>query len=150
MKELVYEDTPRYDFWLKLMLGSILALTLILGFVLLPTDIVAASAMFGITLFDALLFKAILPRRFQIFQDRVKIVLGGPLALSIPLLDIREARSISGSKAFGYWGLRFATSYRHVVEIVRRKGLSLVISPANSDMFLEQLNQALEVTSNSS
>jgi len=35
MKELVYEDTPRYDLWLKLMLGAILALTLILGFVLL-------------------------------------------------------------------------------------------------------------------
>ncbi len=150
MKNLVYEDIPRYDSWLKLMLGSILALTFIPGFVLLPTDIVAAWVMFGITLFDALLFKAILPRRFQIFQDRVKIVLGGPLALNIPLLDIREARSASSSKAFVYWGIRFATSYQHIVEIVRKKGLSLVISPANADRFLEQLNQTLGAVSNSS
>jgi len=150
MKELVYEDTPRYDSWLKLMLGAILALTLILGFVLLPIDISGAGVMFGVTLFDALLFRAILPRRFQIYQDRVRIVLGGPLALNIPLLDIREARLASSSKAFVYWGLRFVTSVRGVVEIVRKRGLSVVISPANADTFLEQLNQALGVASNSS
>jgi hypothetical protein len=150
MAELVYEDTPRYDLWLKLILGSVLALTLILGFVLLPTDIVAACVMLGVTLFDALLFRAILPRRFQIFQDRVKIVLGGPLALSIPLSDISEVRSASASKVFVYWGHRFATSTRGIVEVVRKKGLSLVISPANADTFLEQLNQALGGASNSS
>ena len=81
-ENLVYEDTPRYDFWLKLILGSVLALTLILGVVLLSEDIIGAWVMFGVTLFDALLFKAILPRRFQIFQDRVKIVLGEPFALN--------------------------------------------------------------------
>lgn len=150
MKELVYEDTPRYDFWLKLMLGSVLALTLILGLALLAVDLVVAGVMFAVTVFDALLFKAILPRRFQIFQDRLKIVLGGPLALNIPLSDISQARSVSGSTAFVYWGIRFATSYRHVVEIVRKKGLGLVISPTNADMFLEQLNQALGAASNSS
>jgi len=150
MNELLYEDTPRYDFWLKLILGSVLALTLILGFVLLPTDIVVACVMFGVTLLDALLFKAILPRRFQIFQDRVRVVLGGPLALNIPLSDIREARSVSGSTAFAYWGLRFATSTQGIVEIVRKAGMSLVISPANADTFLEQLNQALGAASNSS
>ena len=148
MKELVYEDTPRYDFWLKLMLGSILALTLILGIVLLATDTVAACAMFGVTLFDGLLFKAILPRRFQILQDRVKIVLGGPLVVNIPLLDISEARRAPGSKVFIYWGSRFATSTQSIVEIVRKKGLSVVISPVDADTFLEQLNQALGVTSN--
>ena len=80
----------------------------------------------------------------------MKIVLGGPLALNIPLSDISEARSASASKAFVYWGQRFATSTRGIVEIVRKKGLGLVISPTNADMFLEQLNQALGAASNSS
>ena len=148
MKNLVYEDTPRYDFWLKSILGGVLALTLILGVILLSEDIGAALAMFGVTLFDALLFKAILPRRYQIFQDRVRIVLGGPFALNIPLSNIRQARQASSSKTFAYWGFRFATSTHYVVEIVRKKGLSLVISPASGDMFLEQLNQALKAASN--
>jgi len=147
VKEPIYEDTSRYDSWLKVILGGILALTFVLGVVLLFEDIIAASVMFGVTLFDALLFKAILPRRFQIFQDRVKIVLGGPLALSIPLSNIKCARSASGSKAFVYWGIRFATSTQGVVEIVRKQGLSLVISPKNTSMFLEQVDQALSTAS---
>lgn len=144
METLVYEDTPRYDFWLKSILGGVLALTFILGVILLSEDIGAALAMFGWTLFDALLFKVILPRRYQIFQDGLKIVLGGPFALNIPLSNIREVRQASSSKAFAYWGIRFTTSTHYVVEIVRKKGLSLVISPAKGDMFLEQLNQVLK------
>jgi len=149
MNTMVYEDTPRYDSWLKLLLGSVLALTLILGFVLLPTDIGAAWVMFAVTLFDALLFKAILPRRYQIFQDRARIVLGGPFALNILLSDISEARLAPGGRAFIYWGIRFATSSSGVVEIVRKKGMNVVISPANADMFLEQLNRALKASSDS-
>jgi hypothetical protein len=148
MENLVYEDTPRYDFWLKSILGGVLALTLILGIILLSEDIGAALAMFGVTLFDALLFKAILPRRFQIYQDRVRIMLGGPLAINIPFSNIRTVRTVSARKVFVYWGNRFATSTHSIVEIVRKKVLGLVISPANRDMFLEQLNQALKAASN--
>ncbi len=150
MKNLVYEDTPRYDFWLKLVLGGILALTLVLGIILLFDDVEAAWVMFGVTLFDALLLKAILPQRFQIFQDGLKIVLGRPFALNIPFSDIRDVKSASRSKAFTYWGLRLATSTHTVVEIVRKKGLSVVISPNHADMFLEQLNRALGAAVNSS
>ena len=89
--------------------------------------------MFGVTVFDALLFYAILPKRYQIFQDKVKIVLGQPIAIDIPLSTIREARPAPGSRTFVYGGIRLATSSRNVVEIVRSKGLNIVISPANRD-----------------
>jgi len=49
------------------------------------------------------------------------------------------------SKVFVYWSIRFATSTRHVVEIVRKKGLNLVISPSKEDIFLEKLNQAMKL-----
>ena len=127
----------------QLILGSVLALTFIPGVILIYQDTEAAIAMFGITLFDALLFKAILPRRYQIFEDRLKIVMGGPFAINISFSNIKEAKPASGGKAFAYWGLRLATSTNYVVEIVRKKGLNIVISPSN-EMFLEQLNQALQ------
>lgn len=144
MKNLVYEDIPKYDLWLKLLLYSVLALPFILGVVLLFQDIDGAWVMFGITLFDAMLFKAVLPQRFQIFGDRVRIVLGGPFAFNIPFSNIRDVRLTSSRRVFIYRGIRFATSYRGVVEIVRKKGLSLVISPVSGDLFVEQFNQALE------
>jgi len=34
MNNLVYEDKPKYDSWLKFLLGGVLALTFILGVVL--------------------------------------------------------------------------------------------------------------------
>lgn len=70
-------------------------------------------------------------RKVQTFKDRLRIVLSWVLRIDIPFSNIVDARSASGRKAFAYWGLRFATSTRHVVEIIRKKGLNLVISPAN-------------------
>jgi len=134
---LICEDTPKYDLWVKLILGGVLALTFILGVIFIYQDAEAAVGMFGITLFDALLFKAILPRRYQIFEDRLRILIGGPFAINISFSNIEEAKPASDSKAFAYRGLRLATSTHHVVEIVRKKGLNLVISPSNGDMFLE-------------
>ena len=145
MNELVYEDTPRYDNWLKLILGAVLALTFILGIFLLFEDTAAAWIMFGVTLFDALLFYTVLPHRYQIFQDRLRIVLGRPFSLNISLSTIREVRPASGLKAFAYGGIRLATSSRSVVEIIRHKGWNIVISPANRDVFLEQLSHVLKV-----
>ena len=144
---LIYEDTPQYDLWLKLILGGLLALTFILGVIFIYQDTEAAIVMFGVTLFDALLFKAILPRRYQIFEDRLKILMGGPFAVNISFSNIEEAKPATGHKAFAYGGLRLATSTRNVVEIVRKKGLNLVISPSN-EMFLEQLNQARQMIGN--
>ncbi len=146
---LIYEDSAPYDPWLKWIIGGTLALTLVLGIVFLPFDVAGAYVMFGVTLFDALLFNAILPRRYQIYQDRLRIVLGKPFAVSISFATIKEARPAAGSTTFIYWGIRLATSAKSVVEIVRSKGLNIVISPADRDAFLEQLTQALQATSNS-
>ena len=145
MNSPLYEDVPRYDFWLKLILGGTLALTFVLGIILISEDIRVALAMFGVTLFDALLFKAILPRRFQIFEDRLRILLGGPLAVNFAFSNIADAKSASGSKAFAYGGIRFATSTHYVIEIVRKKGLNLVISPSKGDIFLDELNKAIKL-----
>ncbi|MFC1871535.1 hypothetical protein ACFLYF_03950 [Chloroflexota bacterium] len=133
----------RYDFWIKAILGGVLGILLFSGIALLPVDTEGALVMFGATLFDALLFHAILPRRFQIFPDRLRIVLGQPFAINLALSNIAEARLSSGNKVFAYWGIRFATSTRCIVEIVRKRGLNLVISPTNCDTFREQLNQTL-------
>jgi hypothetical protein len=144
---LLYEDTPVYDAWVKYIIGGILALTLIIGMVLLAFDTAGAVAMFIITVFDAVLFRLILPRRFQVYEDRLKIVQGGPFVINIPFTDIVKAEPAPASRTMIYWGLRLATSTRHVVEIDRRHSLSVVISPANEDIFLTQLDQARRVYS---
>jgi hypothetical protein len=142
---LLYEDTSRTDMWLKLMLGGILVMFLVLGGVLLFQDEADAFVMFGVAVFYALLFKIIMPQRYQIYSDKIRIVLGGPLAWNIPLSTIKEVRSASGAKAFAYSGVRFATSSRNVVEIRRSRGCNVVISPSNRDIFLEQASRAMKL-----
>ena len=142
MSTLLYQDKPKYDLWLKFILGSIVTFTFVLGVIYISRDTEAAIVMFGITLFVGLLFKAILPRKLQIFDDKLRIVLGGPLSVDIALSNIAEVKTTSGSKALVYWGIKFATSTSHVVEIIRKKGLNMIISPGNPDMFMEQFKQA--------
>lgn len=144
---LLYEDTPKYDSWLKLIPGGVLALTFTPRIILISQDTEATPVMIGITLFEALLFKVILPGRFQIFEDRLKILPGEPFAINIPFSYITEVKPASGRKVFAYRGIRFATSIHHEVEIVRKKGLNIVISPRNDDMFLERLNEARRMLS---
>ena len=141
---LIYEDTPQYDLWLKIILGLALAYTFIWSLLLLNDNLDAALIMFGTTLFDALLFKAILPKRFQLYTDRLVIVLGGPFSLKIPFDNIIEIKAARTRKNSIFWGIKFATSTRHVVEIVQNKGMNIIISPRNDDMFIEQFNQVIK------
>ena len=141
---LLHEDTAEYDSWLKLIMGGTLSFTLLLGVYLLNVDRTGALICFGVTVFDALLFYAILPQRYQIWTDRVRIVLGRLFAVNLSLSNISEARAATSSKAFVYSGFRFATSSKTVVEIVRHRGLNFVISPANREVFLERLAEALK------
>ncbi len=141
---LLYEDTPRTDMWLKLLLGGIPVLLLVLGGVLLFQNKGGAFGMLGIAVFYALLFKIVMPQRYQIYSDKIRIVLGGPIAWNIPFSTVKEVRSASGAKAFGYNGVRFATSSKNVVEIRRSRGCNVVISPSNKDVFLEQASRAMK------
>ena len=140
---LLYEDEPRTDTWLKLMLIGIPAIFLVVGIVLLFQDTAGAFTMLGVTIFYAVLFRLVMPRKYQVYSNRVKIVLGGPFAWNIPFSTIREVEPASGASAFAYNGVRFATSSRDVVEIRRSRGCSVVISPSNKDVFLQQVNAAM-------
>lgn len=139
---LLYQNRSEYALWLKLIIGGVLAFTLILGLAILSTDTEAAWICLGVTVFDAVLFWVVLPQRILIYEDRLVIKLGGPISVNVPLDNIKEARKTSGWHTFVHWGSRFATSHRNVIEIIRHKGLSITISPSSADEFLEQLKQA--------
>ena len=145
---LVYEDEALTAWWLRFLLGGVLVLTLVLGIVFLRVDIAGAGVMFGVTLFDGLLFYSILPRKYQIYTDRLVIVLGGPFKKMVNLSDIKSVRRVAGSNALGYNGLRFTTSTEYVVQILRYNGMGIVISPAARDFFIDQLNQAIKQAQN--
>ncbi len=140
---LIYEDTPRYDWSLKFILGVVLAATAVAGVIIILYDVAGGLAMFGVTLVDGLIFYLVAPRRYQIFNTKLRIVLGGPFNMDIPLSTIKEARPAPAAYAFGYWGIRLATSTSGATEIIRRKGWNVIISPSDRETFLARLSEAL-------
>ena len=140
---LVYEDSPRYDPQIKWVVAAVLSLTFIPGIILLYTDIIGSLVLLAATALDGLLFYIIIPRQYQIFSDKVKIVLGGPFSINLPFSSIIKVHSASNISAYIYWGLRMAPSAKGVIEIVRQPGIDVVISPRDSDTFVMQLQATL-------
>ena len=136
---VVFEDKPAYDKLNTYLVGGIVAIPLIIAIILLPQDILGAAIMFGVTVFDAILFWCILPKRFLVYEDRLKIVLGGPFSYTIPFQDIINVRQATKDMAWVYWGMRLGTSLKYQVEIERKNGLGVIISPSMENEFIEQL-----------
>lgn len=154
---IIYEDKPKYDLLGKILLlfapSLMLLLVILIETGLLQTEseeeaMMAKQILLASLLAILILYWAILPRKFEIHEDKLKIVLGF-MSYSIPLKEIAGVRRAENWKALTYKGLRFATSIKNLVEIRKKKGLSIVISPQNPQIFIENLNRAIEITSKS-
>ena len=139
---VIFEDTSAWDLVSKYIIGGVIAAPLIVGLVLLRFDIAGALVMFGVTVFDALFIRTVLPKKFVVYEDRLKIVLGWPVVIDIFFKDIIEIRQATRDMAYVYWGMRFATSSKFIVEIRRRNGMNVIISPSRGEEFIEQLDRA--------
>jgi hypothetical protein len=141
MDSVIYEDSPRYDVYLK----SIMVLPVFFIafgiYYLIVGEVEAATTMFAATLLMAAIFWAVFPRKYIIFDSKLRIALGGPFSFNIPFSNLETAREPEGAT----FGINFHTCFsnQRVVQIVRKKGWYVNITPTDRDLFLEQLNKAL-------
>ena len=142
---LMYEDAARYDRVQIVLLAVIIGATLVPGVILLFYQLAGAAAMFGATLLDVLIFHLVFPRRYQVFNTKLRIVLGWPVRWDIKLSTIKEARPAPAISTWIYGGVRLATSSATAVEILRKEGMDVIISPSDRQTFLERLNDAIKL-----
>lgn len=145
MKPLIYEGEPYDDLVMKIILTAIPASFFVGGFYYLASGEMAdAVKLLGVALFTLALFWSVFPRRYLIFEDSVKIVLGRPFSVNIPFRNIKSAR-VSRDFFMGInWCTSIATTYH--VEIVRKRRLNMMnvaITPRDPNLFVENLNNAL-------
>jgi len=141
---VVYETQADYAPWFKLIF--LIPVGLIIGGVIavFGVEVEASIPLIIEGAFVGLLFYFILPRKYQVLQDRLRIVLGAPFHIDIYLSSIKEVKPGSRIRTYAYSGVRFATSTKNVVEITRFKGMNYVISPQNSGFFMEQLSSTIK------
>jgi hypothetical protein len=145
---LIYEDRPSVDWWLKLLLGGIIGFVIIMGVVMLETGEEEGALVFLIiAIFYFFLFRMMIPRSINIYTDKLVIQLSGPFSIKIPYSNIKSVSKAGGSKVFSGGGIRLASSTAYVVEIIRNRGMQVNFSPSGGDFFMDQLNSAIRAYS---
>ncbi len=155
MDPIIFEDNVKYDLWFKIILvGSIVVLIAvgIMFFIdaysrdILPEEPmedskIGAIIMFVATAFLLLVYGAVLPRKLFIYRDKIRIKYG-LFFYNIPFSKIDFYAKTRGLPLGNY--LISATSLKNQIEIVRKRGLKIRISPSRMDFFLEAFNRAVE------
>ena len=85
-------------------------------------------------------FWAVFPRKYQVYHDHLRIVLGGPFSMKIDFDKIKRVEVTSTQAITMNFVTVLTKSY---VEIVRKQGLTIAITPRANDLFVDNANRAL-------
>jgi len=138
---LLYQDKPAYGLLLRLIVvivpGALLVGSVCLWF---SGETSGGLAMLAEAFFIALVFWFIFPRRYEVYEDHLSIVLGGHFLVKVGFQNIKTIRITSRMSFTINFVTRITKSY---VEIVKKKGFSIAITPTSNDSFAENANLAL-------
>ncbi len=87
-----------------------------------------------------LIFWFVFPREYRVYEDHLRIVLGGPFSVKVGFRNIKTIRITSRTALTVNLVTRIARSY---VEIVKKRGLSIAITPTDNELFVANANRAL-------
>ena len=137
---LLYQDRPKYRLLLKLILiipAAFLAASIYLWS---SGDTSDSLALLIEAFIIGLIFWVVFPREYQVYEDHLRIVLGGTFSVKVRFQNIKTIRITSRL----FFSVNFVTRItKSYVEIVKRKGLSIAITPTANDSFVENANRAL-------
>ena len=137
---LFYQDKPKYGLLLKLILiipVILLASSIYLWF---TGDALGSLALLTEAFIIGLILWFVLPREYRVYENHLRIVLGGPFSVKVGFQNI-EAIRITSRLSFT---VNFTTTItRSYVEIVIKKGMNIAITPTDDESFVEKANLAL-------
>jgi len=136
---LLHQDKPGFGTIFKLLF--ILPAALLVGSLYLHTteDISGSIALLAEAILIGLVFWFILPREYRVYEDHIRIVLGGPFSVKIGFQNIKLIRITGRTGMTVNFTTRLTTKY---VEIVKRKGFNIALTPSDYDLFLTNATQA--------
>jgi hypothetical protein len=136
---LLYQDKPEYGFLLKLILIIPVAFLVASIYLWLSGDTLGGLALLIEALLVGLIFWFAFPREYQVYEDHLRIVLGGPFSIKVRFQNLKTVEITSRTSLTVNFVTRITKNY---VEIVKKKGLSIAITPTDNALFVENTNQA--------
>ena len=138
---LLYQDRPAYGSLLKLIIlivpGGLLIASI---YLLLSGENIGGLALLVETFIVGLILWFVFPRRYQVYEDHIRVVLGGPFSVKVGFAKIETIRVTNRFILSVNLVTKLTKSY---VEIAKRKGLPIAITPSDSDLFVENAARAL-------
>ncbi|MGA8848818.1 MAG: PH domain-containing protein [Dehalococcoidia bacterium] len=137
---LLYQDKPKYGLILKLIL--IIPVILLASSIYLwsTADVTGSLVLVTEAFIIGLIFWFVLPREYRVYENHLRIVLGGPFSVKVGFQSIKVIRITSRVSFTVNFVTKITKSY---VEIVIKKGMSIAITPTDDKSFVEKANQAL-------
>jgi len=137
---LLYQDKPKYGLLLKLVL--IIPIAFLVGslYLWLSGDISGSLALLPSAFTSGLIFWFVFPREYQVYEDHLRIVLGGPFSVKVGFQAIKEIGITNRTGLTVNYVTRMSKSY---IEIVKKRGWGITITPTDNDVFVENANLAL-------
>jgi hypothetical protein len=142
MDYTVYEDSPRIDIWMRL-ICFLPALILLAMAALVPAEEPWVPALLVLLAVTVGVFPILLvPVRLSILNSAVRIGFRLPFALLIPFSTVVALRPSRWSTV----GINLPSnlSQKNAVEIVRRKRMSITITPSDKEAFLTGFDKAFK------
>jgi hypothetical protein len=138
---LLYQDKPEYGLLLKLIIlivpGGLLATSV---YLLLSGEDVGGLVLLIEVFIVSLIFWCVFPRMYQVYEDHVRIVLGGPFSVKVGFVDIKTIRTTNKLNVSVNFVTKLTNNY---VEISKKKGFPIAITPNDFEQFTENANSAL-------
>ena len=100
----------------------------------------AGVALLSVGLVMAGILLVVFPRKYQVYEDCLRVVLGGPLAVTLPFDRIKNVEITSRTGFTVNLVNRIARKY---TLIVTKGGLNFGITPASNETFVERSRQAI-------
>ena len=145
---LLYQGEPAQGSLLKLLLLLLPTIFLIISVIFLSSGETAGGlVMMGDAFLIGLILWMILPRSYQVFEDRLRIVLGGPVAINIDFAQVKSIEVTNKSDLT----VNFVTVItKNYVRIIKKRGMNIAITPEHSELFIDEANRALQRWNNPS
>jgi hypothetical protein len=96
-----------------------------------------------LTAFFIILALALTPRRLTSHDDEMEIKLWLGHTVTIPADNIRAVRKLSKSSVFLSQDVPLKSSWSIPVQVVRKKGSTLVLTPLNPDKFVAEVSKLI-------
>ena len=137
---MLHQDNPDYGTFLKLIISLVPAVLAVTGVYLWLSGEPAGLPLLVEAFVIGLIFWLVFPRRYEVYDDHLSIALGGPFAVRVGFDQVASVEVTTRTALTANFVTRFAKTY---VLIVKKRGLSIAITPKSNKLFASNANRAL-------